>query len=189
MLGGSKGCWEQGDLLTRLGPVGPAQLISPISLDQLMLPCGKKPLPKAAEVPMGSPGAQGFPCSHPSPKHVSKKCSMGVGEAELMVGHAKDRCVVLVYGHWGRNLSCPILGDRHGLTSNVLRRVWWLRLGFKCCCVWWALNSLQWHQLERISDLIQIPPPFCLKRWQRETGSSRQVSRVGWWSRIWLRVC
>lgn len=32
-------------------------------------------------------------------------------------------------------------------------------------------------------------PPFCLKRWQRDTGSSRQVSRVGWWSHIWLRIC
>lgn len=33
------------------------------------------------------------------------------------------------------------------------------------------------------------PPLVCLKKWQRDTGSSRQVSRVGGWSHIWLRMC
>lgn len=74
----------------------------------------------------------------------------------MMVGHVYDGWLVLACRLWGRSPSCPVLGGRHSLTSNVLRSVWWLRFRSKCRCVWWALNSLRWHQLERTSDLVQI---------------------------------
>ena len=69
------GCWEQGDPLMRLGPVGPEQLIRPINLAQLILVGGRcVPLAPWQETPsQSSLGAHGLswgpgrplPPSHP----------------------------------------------------------------------------------------------------------------------------
>lgn len=74
--------------------------------------------------------------------------------------------------------------DRDGLTSHVLGRVWWLRS--TCCCVWWELNSLQWHQLERASDLIHILLLFASKGGK---GTLEALCRyLGWVGRV-LSYC
>ena len=94
----------------------------------------------------------------------------------MMVGHAEDTWVVLASGHRQRE-PCS-----WGWAWPYLE------------CSWEALVASAWVQalvclvgaeqlmVASVRENVRFTtdsPLFCLKRWQRDTGSSRQVSRVG----------